>query len=164
MTTFQGQPMTLKGTQLKEGDKFPEFTAIDMDLKEFSSSNTKGIRIFLSLPSVDSGVCSVELSKFMSLVAGLPNVTCYSCSMDLPFALHRWCQINGNKNVKTLSDYKMHSFGNATGTMIEELSLLTRAVFVVDANDVIRHVEYVSEITHEPNYGAVISTLGGLTK
>ncbi len=164
MITFQGQPMTLKGAQLKVGDKFPEFTAVDMELNAVSLSDTKGVRVFLSVPSVDTGVCSIELSKFMTFFKEIDNATCYSISMDLPFALHRWCQVNDNKNVKTLSDYKTQSFGKATGTVVEELNLLTRAVFVVDADNVIRHVEYVSEIASEPNYQDVLTKIGELTK
>lgn len=164
MITFQGQPMTLKGAQLKEGDVFPAFTAVDMELNEVSLSDTKGVRVFLSVPSVDTGVCSIELSKFMTFFQADSGITCYSFSMDLPFALHRWCQVNDNKNVKTLSDYKTQSFGKATGTVVEELNLLTRAVFVVDADNVIRHVEYVSEIASEPNYQEVLNKIGEITK
>lgn len=77
--------------------------------------------------------------------------------MDLPFALERWCQAKNNENVITLSDYKLHSFAAATGTYVEELGLLTRAVFVVDKDTTLRYAEYVKEITEEPDYAAVLA-------
>lgn len=163
MTTFAGDPVTLQGKQLAKGDTLPDFAGMDTDLQRVSLSDTSGVRVFLSVPSVDTGVCSTELGKFIEYVKERPQVTCYSVSMDLPFALSRWCQANSNENVKTLSDYNGQQFGQATGTVVEELNLLTRAVFVVDAQNVLQHVEYVSEITNEPDYQAALAAVDALT-
>ena len=67
-----------------------------------------------------------------------------------------------NENVITLSDYKLHSFAAATATYVEELGLLTRAVFVIDKDNILRYVEYVREITDEPDYEAVLSCVKGI--
>ena len=160
--TFQEKPVTLKGTMLKKGDTMPEFTVVNNDLETISSKDMKGIRILLSVPSLDTGVCSMEVAKFMEYMKSCDDVTCYSISMDLPFALGRWCQAKENERVITASDYKEHAFAKASGTYIEELGLLTRAVFVVDQNNKIQHVEYVSEVTQEPNYDAVLNTIAAL--
>ena len=59
-------------------------------------------------------------------------------------------------NVQTLSDHRDLSFGEAYGVAIQELRLLARGVFVVDSNDTVTYVEYVSEVTEHPNYEAAI--------
>ncbi|MDU0893946.1 MAG: redoxin family protein, partial [Anaerococcus sp.] len=89
-------------------------------------------------------------------IESLPNVHCYTVSMDLPFAQARWCGSEGVEKVKTLSDYKDRSFAKATGTYAKELGLLTRASFVVDSNGVVTFVEYLDEITSEPSYDKVL--------
>ena len=89
----------------------------------------------------------------------------------LPYVQYPWtCHLllnagvrqKNNENVITLSDYKLHSFAAATATYLEELGLLTRAVFVVDKDNILRYVEYVREITDEPDYEAVLSCVKGI--
>lgn len=162
--TFQGNPVTLLGKQLQVQDTLPDFTIVGNDLGAIRKADTKGVRIFLTVPSLDTGVCSMEVAKFMEYIKDKKEVSCYAVSMDLPFALDRWCQSKGNDRVVTASDYQTKSFAEATGTFLKELCLLTRAVFVVDANDVVQHVEYVSEIKNEPNYDAVLAVVEKLTK
>lgn len=160
--TFQGNPVTLQKEAVKINEKMQPFTAVKNDMSELKSEETSGKRIFLSVPSLDTDVCSMEVAKFIKYAKELKDVTVYAVSMDLPFALDRWCQAKNNENVITLSDYKYHSFANATATYVEELGLLTRAVFVVDDENTIRYVEYVNEITEEPNYDAVLACIKGL--
>ena len=160
--TFQGNPVTLQKEAVKINEKMQPFTAVKNDMSELKSEETSGKRIFLSVPSLDTGVCSMEVAKFIKYAKELKDVTVYAVSMDLPFALDRWCQAKNNENVITLSDYKYHSFAIATATYVEELGLLTRAVFIVDDENTIRYVEYVNEITEEPNYDAVLACIKGL--
>ena len=160
--TFQGSPVTIKKALLKKGDKLQDFTIIKNDLSPVSLADTKGKRVFLSVPSLDTGVCSMEVAKFMDYAQGFQDVEVYTVSMDLPFALARWCQSKNNSNIITASDYKSRSFGEATATYVEELGLLTRAVFVVDEDNVIQYVEYVQEITNEPDYDAVLNAVAAL--
>ena len=157
--TFQGNPLTLKGEQLKAGDKMPEFTLTDNGLGTVRSNDLTGLKVFLTVPSLDTPVCDMEVRNFNQKASELHGVHIYAVSMDLPFAQARWCGAHGINNVQTLSDYKGHDFGKATGTFIEELALLTRAVFVVDDGGTVRHVEYVSEITNHPNYDAVYAKM-----
>lgn len=153
---FQGAPITLPGQQLQVGDKLKDFSVVDNNLKEKSLKDTKGIRIFLTVPSIDTPVCDLEVRKFNEEIDTLKNITCYTISMDLPFAQSRWCGNKGVKKVQTLSDYKNRDFGKITGTYIEELGLLTRASFVVDENDNVIFVEYLDEITEEPSYDKIL--------
>lgn len=156
---FQGNPVTLEGNIVKVGDVAPDFVVIDNGLKPVAAKYLKGKRVYVSVPSIDTAVCDMEVRKFNQEAAKLQGVKIYTISMDLPFAQARWCGNAGIESVQTLSDYKDRSFGKEFGTYIKELGLLTRAVFVVDENDKVTHVEYCEEVTAEPNYEAVLNAL-----
>lgn len=149
---FNGNPVTLVGESVKVGDTAPDFLVVDNALNNVNLSDTTGKRIFLAVPSIDTPVCDVEVRKFNEEAAKLKDVTVYVVSMDLPFAQSRWCGNVGVENVKTVSDYKQKSFGKNYGTLVEELGLLARAVFVVDENNKVTYVEYCEDIVNEPNY------------
>ena len=134
----------------------PSFKVATNDLGEFTEKDSKGVRVFLTVPSIDTPVCNMEVKRFNEQIDALEGVTCYTVSMDLPFAQSRWCALEGVEKVKTLSDYKDRSFGAATGTYAKELGLLTRASFVVDSNDDVTFVEYLEEITNEPSYEKIL--------
>ena len=157
--TFAGNPLNLPGEQLKVGDKFPDFTVTANDLSPVSLDGTSGLRVFLTVPSLDTPVCDLEVRTFNEKAGALPGVSVYAVSKDLPFAQARWCGAAGVEAVSALSDYAANSFGNATGTLIAELQLLARAVFVVDAEGSVVYVEYVPEVTEQPNFDAVIAKL-----
>ncbi len=156
---FQGNPLSLKGEQLKKGDTFKDFTVLSNDLSPLSFKDTSGVRIFLSVPSIDTPVCDMESIKFDKEMQELDNVSCFIISMDLPFAQTRWVNEKGTKNITLLSDFKDKLFSEATGTYINELGLTTRACFVVDSNNKLIYVDYLEEITNEPNYTAIIETV-----
>ena len=157
--TFQGNPLTLVGQELKVGDKAPGFTVVDNGLSPVTLSSYAGkVKIISAVPSLDTPVCDTETRRFNQEAAGLPgDVVILTISQDLPFAQGRWCGAAGIDKVITLSDYRDRSFGNAYGVLIKELLLLTRAIFVVDASDTIRYIQVVPEITAEPDYAAVIA-------
>lgn len=156
---FQGNQVTLEGNIVKVGDVAPDFVVIDNGLKPVVSKDFKGKRVYVSVPSIDTQVCDVEVRKFNQEATKLKDVKIYTISMDLPFAQARWCGNAGIEDVQTLSDYKDRSFGKEFGTYIKELGLLTRAVFVVNENNKITYVEYCEEVTSEPNYEAVLNAL-----
>lgn len=155
--TFKGNPLTLLGNEIKVGDKAPDFTAVANDLSEFKFSNTNGkIRVISVVPSLDTPVCDMQTRQFNEEAVKLPNVEVITISMDLPFAQARWCGAAGVDKVKCYSDYRDANFGANYGVLIKELRLDSRAVFVVDSQNVVRHVEYVKEITTSPNYAAAM--------
>lgn len=159
-TTFKGNPLTLVGNEIKVGQKAPEFKAVAGDLSEVNLAKSAGkTRLIVAVPSLDTPVCDAETRKFNEGVAKVSGVQTYVVSMDLPFAQGRFCQTAGIKNLQTLSDHRDASFGAAYGTLIKELRLLSRAVFVVNAQDVVTYVEYVPEMTNHPNYEAALSAL-----
>lgn len=160
---FKGTEMSLGGTQLQVGDKMPNFTLTNDKLESVSSKELSGLRVFLTVPSLDTGVCDLEVRNFNKKASAFSNIRIYAVSLDLPFAQARWCGANSIGVVKTLSDYKDKSFGHATGTIINELGLLTRAVFIVDDSNKIIYTEYVAEITKHPDYDAIYAILARIS-
>ena len=41
--------------------------------------------------------------------------------------------------------------------------LMARAVFVLDKDDTVKHVEYVASVGDEPNYDAALKAVGALS-
>jgi len=163
--TFQGQPLTLLGPELSAGDAAPDATLLGNDLSDVSLSGFRGKVCLISVvPSLDTGVCDAQTRRFNEAAAGLgENVVILTVSMDLPFAQARWCGAAGVDQVVTLSDHRTGAFGEAYGVLIKELRLLTRAIFVVDTEGVIRHVEIVGEVTNHPNYEAALAAVAELS-
>lgn len=157
--TFNGDPITLVENQVKVGDTAPDFLVVDNTLKDLTLSDTKGKRIFVTVPSLDTSVCDMEVRKFNEEASKLDGVTVYVVSMDLPFAQVRWCGNAGVDRVKTVSDYKQKSFGKNYGALIEEFCFLTRAIFVVDENNKITYVEYCKDVINEPDYESALNAV-----
>lgn len=157
--TFNGNTLTLMGEQVKVGDMAPDFNLTNKDLNVVSLKDLKkGKKIFVVVPSLDTGVCDIESKKFNEKASSV-DADIYIISLDLPFAQVRWAEASGSSNVTLLSDYRDRSFAMNYGTFIKELSILTRAVFVLDENDKVVYVEYLSEITNEPNYEAALNAV-----
>ncbi|QDI93059.1 thiol peroxidase [Salicibibacter halophilus] len=156
--TFNGDPVTLIGTEVKEGDQAPNFTALDTGMQAHSLDGHQGkVRVISVVPSVDTGVCAQQTRRFNEEAAELDNVEVLTVSVDLPFAQKRWCAAEGIDNLTMLSDHRDFSFGEAFGIGIQEMRLLARGVFVLDSNGKVTHAEYVSEATEHPDYDAAIS-------
>lgn len=156
-TTLKGNPLTLVGPELKAGDAAPEFEMVDKGLQATHLGPGGTVRIFSVVPSLDTPVCDAQTKRFNDEAAGLPGVEIFTVSMDLPFAQGRWCNAFGVDKVKMLSDHRTGSFGEAYGTLIKELRIESRAIFVVDKNNVLRHVEYVKEVADHPNYDTALA-------
>lgn len=156
---FKETSVTLQGHHVEVGESAPDFNAVDQNLQTVHASSFSGKRVYVSVPSVDTPVCDMEIRRFNEEATKLKDATVYVISMDLPFAQARWCGAAGIDQVITLSDYKDRQFGTNFGTYIEELGLLTRAVFVVDSNDEVVYAEYCEEVGKEPDYDAVLAHL-----
>ena len=159
--TFKQNSITLIGKEVKVGDTAPNFTVLANDLSPVTLNDSKGkVRLISVVPSLDTGTCDAQTRKFNESASKIgEDVVILTISNDLPFAQKRWCAAAGIDSVQTLSDHRDLSFGEAYGVAIQELRLLTRAVFVVDANDKITYVEYVPEATEHPNYEKAIEAV-----
>jgi thiol peroxidase len=165
VVTAHGNPVTLIGKAIKEGDKAPDFTVLDGELKELTLKDLEGkIKVISVTPSLDTPVCDIQARRFNEEAAKFsPNVVVLNISMDLPFAITRFCTSAGIDRVKAYSDHRDASFGEAFGVLIKELRLLARSVFIIDASDVVRYAEIVPEITEHPDYERVIEKIGTMT-
>jgi thiol peroxidase len=158
---LKGNPVALAGDELKPGQTAPEFKLQDNSMQEVTLAATNGkTRIIATVPSLDTAVCALETKKFNESAGQMPNVDVLVVSMDLPFGQKRWCGAENVANVKTLSAHQCTKFGEDYGVLIEGGPLnrcLARAIFVVDGQGKLKHVEYVKEITEHPNYDAALA-------
>ncbi|MBI5204951.1 MAG: thiol peroxidase [Nitrospirae bacterium] len=159
-----GNSVTLIGTALKTGDKASDFTVLDGNLKEIRLKDFDGkIKIISVTPSLDTPVCDLQARRFNQEAAKLPeSVVVLNISMDLPFAISRFCTNAGIDKVKALSDHRDASFGNAYGVLIKELRLLARSIFIIDRDNTIRYIEIVPELTEHPDYDRALKEVNKL--
>lgn len=153
--TFKGNPVTLLGETVKVGDKAKDFTVLATDLSPVKLSDFAGKVVVISVvPSVDTGVCEMQTIRFNKEIANFSkdDVQLLTISLDLPFALGRFCADKGIENSLTVSDHKELDFGLKYGFVIEELRLLSRGTVIVDREGNVKFVEYVSEVTSHPDY------------
>ncbi len=161
IVTMHGNPLTLLGHEARVGDKAPDFTVLDNDLKPMGLKDFKGkVLIISTVPSLDTPVCAIETRRFNMEAGNMGDeIKVLTISMDLPFAQKRWCAAEGIDKVITLSDHRDASFGTAYGVLIRELRLLARVIFIVDNGGIIRYRQIVNEASNEPNYEAVLKAL-----
>ena len=158
VVTFKGMPLTLVGPDIRVGVPAPAFQVLAQDLSPVTPASFRGKTCLISVvPSLDTPVCDAQTRRFNAEAATLPNVEIVTISADLPFAQKRWCGAAGIDRVTVLSDHREVSFGTAYGVLIQELRLLARAIFLVDGGGIVRYVEYVPEMTSQPNYDAALA-------
>ncbi len=161
---LNGEKVTLRGSEIRVGQEAPDFIVSNVELKPVTLKDTKGKRVFLTVPSIDTPVCDLEVKRFNKEAEKYKDTTIYVVSVDLPFAQARWCGAEDVDNVITLSDYKDRSFGENYGVYIEEVGFLARAVFVVDEDNKVVYTEYCENVSDHPNYEKVLEVLDNLSK
>lgn len=164
-TTLKGKPFPLAGPELKPGDTAPDFDVVDASLQKVNLEKTgNGVRIFSVVPSLDTPVCDAQTKRFEDEADRISDVRIFTISMDLPFAQKRWCGSFGINRITMLSDHRLGSFGERYGTLIPDLRIESRAIFVLDANNKLHHVEYVKEVGEHPNYEAALEAAKAATR
>ncbi len=156
--TMRGNPLTLLGPRLGLNEDAPDYTVLKDLTTNVTLADTDGkVRILLSVPSLDTPVCSLEVKKFNDAAASLgDDVVIQSISIDTPFALKRWCGAENATRIQALSDFRDRDFGRKYGVEIKGLGIYARAAFVLDRMGVILYAEYVPEVGAEPNYEAIL--------
>jgi thioredoxin-dependent peroxiredoxin len=156
-----GNPIHTVGELPKTGDKAPDFKLTRSDLKDVSLEDYAGKKKILNiLPSLDTGVCAASTRRFNLEAAKLGNTVILTISNDLPFAQKRFCEAEGIKEVVALSELRTRDFGEAYGVRIADgpmAGLMSRAVLVLDENNVVVHAEQVPEIAQEPDYASALA-------
>ncbi len=157
---YSGQEQTVVGDDIVVGQKAPDFAVQKNDWsmsKAFKETKRK-VRIIASVPSLDTATCDRETRRFNEEAANLSkDIAIMVVSMDLPVAQKRWCGAAGVEQVMTVSDVNKADFGKKYGTLMEEVRLLRRAVFVVDKKRIVKYVAYMPINGDEPNYEEVLA-------
>jgi thioredoxin-dependent peroxiredoxin len=157
------EKLTVVGARLEAGDAAPDFALDHWDpdagamttVRLADSAGT--VRLLTVVNSLDTPVCEVETRRWERLRATLPpDVTVYTVSMDLPWAMARWQRSEGVEH-RGLSSHRDEAFGRDYGVLLKEWRLLQRAVFVIDGDGVVTHAEYVSDQMREPDYDAAVA-------
>jgi thiol peroxidase len=156
--TFKGNPIKLIGKETKIGQIAEDFTVAGNKLNPVKLSDFAGKVVILSVfPSLDTPVCATQNKKFNEEAAKLSDeIVILGISVDLPFAQARFCGAEGIDKVITVSDYQSHDFAKKYGFLIQGLMLLARGTVVIDKQGVVQFVEYVKEVTAEPDYEAAL--------
>ncbi|MCB0310138.1 MAG: thiol peroxidase [Bdellovibrionales bacterium] len=159
--SFKGKPLEVAGESLQEGQKAPDFKLTAQDLTDLSGDSFKGkVLVISTVPSLDTPTCHAQTLRFNKEAAKFGDkVTVLSVSRDLPFAQNRWCEANSVSNVEMASDYKYQTFGESFGVLVPSLGLLARAVFVINQVGEIVYLEYVEELSSEPDYDGALSAI-----
>jgi thiol peroxidase len=159
-------PLTLIGPDIKVGDKAPDFTVLNGELLDVKLNDFIGkIKVISVTPSLDTPVCDLQARRFNHEAASLPNdVIVLNISMDLPFAISRFCTVAEIDRVKALSDHRDASFGTAYGVLIKELRLLARSIFIIDKNNIVRYKEIVPEQSNHPDYDKALEAIAEISR
>ena len=161
LVTIHGKPVTLTGSERSVGDAAPDVTVLDGEMNEVKLSDFKGkVKLISVTPSLDTPVCDLQARRFNELATALPHdIVVLNVSMDLPFAIARFCTTAGIDKVKAYSDHRDAQFGTGYGVLMKESRLLARSLFIVDKNDVVRYIEIVPEISAHPDYDKALIEL-----
>ena len=153
-------PVTIVGKELKVGDKIKEVPlVVNSKLDEKNIFEDKNIKVIYTAPSLDTKVCSLQTKQLNEAAKKYPNVKFYSVTVDTPFAQERFCTANEINGLKAVSDFKYHQFGIQNGFFVKEKGLLTRALMIVDENNVVKYIEYVPEEGKEANIDKALKFL-----
>ena len=160
--TFKGNPVDTIGNLPAIGDSAPDFTLVKQDLSEVSLADFKGKKLILNVfPSIDTGTCATSVRTFNQQASDLENTVVLCVSMDVPFALGRFCGAEGIENVVAPSGFRS-TFGSDYGltfSAVPFLGLYSRCVIVIDEEGKVIYTEQVAETTEEPNYASALGAL-----
>lgn len=160
--TFLGKPVHTSGELPFVGVKAPDFQLSNGKLVDVTLAAYAGKRKVLNIvPSLDTPVCAASARKFNEKASKCANTVILMVSADLPFAQCRFCESEGLKNVVPLSTFRS-TFSDDYGVRMTDsllAGLTARAVMVLDENNTVIHSELVGELTHEPDYDAVLALL-----
>jgi thioredoxin-dependent peroxiredoxin len=155
------QPVILLGKKVVLGARSPDFKVVDANFKTVTLADYKGKTVMISVvPSIDTGICSLQTKRFNTEVANLPdNVALLTISTDLPFAQKRYCQQEKIDKLAVLSDAVWRDFGSNYGLLIKDMGMLTRAVLIIDSKGKLVYQQLVPELAQEPDYDAALLAL-----
>lgn len=160
---FKGSPINTAGDFPKVGTQAPDFQLIKADLTETTLADLAGKKVVFNIfPSIDTAVCALQLKTFSQKLASRDDVVLLFASMDLPFALNRFCAAEGINNAVTTSDFRYHSLAKNYGVKMIDgplSGLYARATLIIDENGEVVYSQLVDDVVHEPDYDAALASL-----
>lgn len=152
--------IALKGNEIHTQGELPAigttFIAeglVAKDLSEVSTKAYQGKKLVLNIfPSIDTGTCAMSVRTFNEKASQMDNTQVLCISVDLPFAMNRFCGAEGIENVATLSAFRSSAFDFLKMVDGPLKGLTSRVVIALDENGVVTHTEQVSDIVDEPQY------------
>lgn len=155
------RPLELQGNPVALQTIAPDFKVADASFKATRLSDFAGKTVLISVvPSLDTGVCSIQTKKFNEQVSVLPaDVVLLTISTDLPFAQKRFCQQEQVDKLLVLSDAVWGDFGSSYGLRIKDMGILTRAVLIIDRSGKLVYQQLVPVLSQEPDYTDALTTL-----
>lgn len=162
---FKEIPCHTYGNVPQVGQLAPTFTLTGADLSEVTNDSFPGKRIVLNIfPSLDTEVCARSVRKFNEEASKMSDTVVVCVSMDLPFAMHRFCTTEGLKDVVVASAFRSPMFAQDYGVLLVDgplTGLLTRCVLILDKDRKVMYRDLVHQITDEPDYKEALNVLEG---
>lgn len=160
LLSIGGNEVTILGEDINVGQTAPSFKAdtLSWEYIDVLKATEGKVRIIAAVPSLETSVCDRETRRFNEEAAGLSeDIVIITISTDLPYTQSRWCGAAGIEQVMVVSDHKETDFGLKYGCLVKERRTLRRAVFIVDAKDIVRYVAYMPALANEPDYDEVLA-------
>lgn len=160
---FKGQEVHTYGNLPAVGTQAPVFKLTTATLEDLTLDSLRGRKVVLNIfPSLDTPVCAASVRRFNQEASKVDNVTVVCVSEDLPFAMSRFCTLEGLKDVVAASAFRSPEFAKEYGVELIDgplKGLLTRAVIIIDEEGKVIYRDLVEEITNEPDYASAIKML-----
>ena len=159
------EQLSVMGGQLHAGDPAPNFCLeyldlADMVVRAVSLADSTGlVRLLNVVNSLQRPVCQRVTRQWETLCPAMPPDACiYTVSTDSP-QMQASFQDSAGVLHQVLSAQRGEQFGQDYGVWLKQWRLLQRSVFVIDRNDNIVYVEYVSDQLREPDYAAALQAV-----
>jgi len=166
-TKLKGNLVNLSGNEINVSDSAPVINLAGKDLSDVQIGGSQDkAQVIVVVPSLDTAVCAAETRRFNEEASKNELVQVSVVSMDLPFAMGRFCTTEGIDNLTVASDFRNKDFANAYGVLIADgplAGVTARAIFIVNAKGIVTYKEICAEITEEPNYDAALSAIADVT-
>ena len=156
---LEGEVTALVGEPLKVGETLPHFKLEDQNGEKVKTADLVGQLMLISVvPDLNTGTCTLQTRHFNQTVDQFECIQFLTVSTNTVAEQRDWCAAEGVKNLRMLSD-EQESFGYATKLYIPSQGFDARAVYIVDADGVVRYAQIVPEVSEEPDYDDALRVL-----
>jgi thioredoxin-dependent peroxiredoxin len=162
-TKLGEQPANTNGNLPEINSTAPDFVLTGTDMKEIRLRDYTGKNVVLNIfPSVDTSTCASSVREFNKRAAALSDTVVINIAKDLPFAMKRFCGVEGIKNVSLASDFRGLGFSKNYGVELTDTAfagLFARAIVVIDKHGKVKHTQLVPQIGDEPDYDSALNAI-----